>query len=129
MDIITQIAIFYSEIIRLIDEKKKITIEDLENASDSDNIVDYIKTKFGFQNIDSKPENQNLLKEMLENSYISENEAHKYQVSDNGLVYLAAILFNTIRERCFDYKWNYEATLEKLYNIQKKHPELFSDEG
>ena len=71
-DLLFQISTFQSEIVRLLDEGKIISIEKLENISDSNDIVDYIDNTFGFKNINSKPENQDLLKAKLNEKYISE---------------------------------------------------------
>ena len=106
MDYITQLDIFYSEIMCLIDEGNQIPIEELEKICTENNIIDYIGTKFGFKNVRSLPQNQNLLKEKLNNLCISENDVHKRQISKNGLVYLAVYLFDILRGEYFNCKWD-----------------------
>lgn len=110
-DLLFQISTFQSEIVRLLDEGKTISIEEFENISDSNDIVDYIGNTFGFKNINSKPENQDLLKAKLNETYISEGEAQKRAITNNGLVYLMDILFGIILNEAYDYKWNYEEGL------------------
>lgn len=134
MDYITQLDIFYSEIMRLIDEGNQIPIEELEKICTENNIIDYIGTKFGFKDVRSLPQNQNLLKEKLNNLCISENDVHKRQISKNGLVYLAVYLFDILREEYFDCKWNIQIwrglTIEKKRTIlEDKLYELVTVDG
>lgn len=106
MDGITQVAIFYSEIMRLIDQGETISIDELEVQYDKNNIVDYIGKEFGFKNANSIPENQNELKEKIQTQYISKQSAENQCITNNGLVYLATILFEIVRKEYFDNRWN-----------------------
>lgn len=107
-NLLFQISTFQSEIAILLDKGTKISIEEFENINDSSDIVDYIGNTFGFKNINSTPENQDLLKAKLKETYISESEARKKTITNNGLVYLMDILFQIILNEAYDYKWNYE---------------------
>lgn len=107
-NLLFQISTFQSEIAILLDEGKKISIEEFENINASSDIVDYIGNTFGFKNINSTPENQDLLKATLKETYISESETGKKTITNNGLVYLMDILFQIILNEAYDYKWNYE---------------------
>lgn len=107
-DLLFQVSIFQSEIAILLDQGKTISIEQLEAIHDSNDIVDYIGKQFGFQNINSTQNNQNLLKATLKEVYISEGEAKKHSLNNNGLVYLMHILFDIVLQKAYDYKWNSE---------------------
>ena len=112
MDIFSQINFFRLEIMYLLDQGKFISVEELENISDNGDIVEYIGKKYGFKNINSTPENQRLLKERLKDYYISEGDAKKYCIENNGFVYLLHILFELIINDAYDYKLNYEEISE-----------------
>lgn len=109
-DIAFEIEVFKSEIIFLLDQGKSISVEEIENISDNEDIVEYIGKKYGFRNINSTPENQKLLKAKLKGIYISEQKARDNGIKNNGLVYLLDILFemmNTERYELYEQLMSY----------------------
>ncbi len=113
MDILSQINFFGLEIMHLLDQGKSMSVEEFEAISDNEDIVEYIGRTYGFKNLNSTPDNQRLLKERLKEIYISEGEARKSNIENNGLVYLLSILFDMAIRDAYDYKWNYEDLLEE----------------
>lgn len=112
MDIFSQINFFRLEIMYLLDQGKSISVEELENISDNGDIVEYIGKTYGFKYRDSIPDNLRLLRKRLKDYYISEEDARKYCIENNGFVYLLHILFELIIHDAYDYKWNYEEISE-----------------
>lgn len=112
MDIFSQINFFRLEILYLLDQGKVISVKELENISDNGDIVEYIGETYGFKYQESTPDNQRLLKEKLKDYYISEGDARKYCIENNGFVYLLHILFELLINDAYDYKWNYEELLK-----------------
>lgn len=101
-DIAFEIEVFKSEIIILLDQGESISVEELENISDKEDIVEYIGKKYGFKNINSTPENQKLLKAKLKDIYISEQKARDSGIENNGLIYLLDILFEMMNTERFE---------------------------
>lgn len=108
MDIFSQINFFRLEIMYLLDQGKLISIEELEKISDEGDIVEYIGKTYGFKYRESIPDNQCLLRERLKEFYISEGDARKYCIENNGFVYLLHILFELLINDAYDYKWSYK---------------------
>lgn len=105
-NILTQAQYLFSEVIVLLDEGKSITIEEFEEKMDNGTIIEFIGEKYGFKNLNSTPENQNIIKQELSALYVSENEAQKKCISNNGFVYLLSCLFEIVQSEAFDYKMN-----------------------
>lgn len=97
-----EIGVFKSEILFLLDQGKSISVEELENISDNEDIVEYIGKEYGFRNVNSTPENQKLLKAKLKDIYISEQKARDNGIENNGLIYLFDILFEMLSIERFE---------------------------
>ncbi len=108
-DLIFQVHLFASEILILIDQGKCISLTEFEQIMDEKRIVQYIEEEYGFKNRNSTPENQKLVQQYLnETVYVSENEAYKIGIENNGFVYLLSVLMDFLERTAYDYKWNYE---------------------
>ncbi len=112
-NIISQATCLISEILILIDQGEKVSIQKFEEEMDNGTIIEFIKENYGFKNINSIDSNQNLIKERLKEQFVSESKAKEKYITNNGLVYLVDCLVGIIENEAFDYKWNYEELIDK----------------
>lgn len=108
MNEISQIQFFVTELLSITDRGEMISIHQLEELADEHKIVEYIRDNFGLKNPEFTPENQLAIKKLVDNIYISEQDAQKYIIHNNGLTYLIAKLVERLGGIAYDYKWNFE---------------------
>lgn len=85
---------FMKEILFLLDKNNTESISDIEKQFDKHNIVQYVFSKYGFKNVyitkDDIPAVQGFLDGI--DICVSEEDAHKRGIINNGLVYLVYII-------------------------------------
>lgn len=79
------------ELCHMLDEGKSISLQETEN--NWDNIIEYIKEKYGFCGVHSKGVNWSMVQEQLSNQGMSKTTAKDSGVDRNGLVYLLWVIW------------------------------------
>lgn len=108
MNEISQVQFFIAELLGMIDRGERISIQQLEKLADEHNIINYIRGTFGFKNSEFTSEIQSAVSILIDDLYISEQDAQKYMISNNGLAYLAAKFVESLSLIAFDNKCNFE---------------------
>ena len=105
-----RIGIFAQEIVHLISYSKKEKVRDIEEHFDSNNLVEYLYTKYksDFSNsFDGKnPENEAINAYFNQYAgYIVGNEDRKYGIKneDDGLLLILALIFEKVKDECHNW--------------------------
>lgn len=94
--------LFLTEILKIIDEGETATIPDIIEAYDN-NILEYFNSVHGFSNINSDMNEYQLILPILNEQYVSENEAMHRGINNNGLVYLAHVVLEAFEYYTREY--------------------------
>lgn len=87
---------FLNEILCQLDKGKSISILEVVDAFDNENIGEFYDQNIGFKNNNSSVEELKFVSDYILQSYVSENEAYKRGLDKNGLTYLANIILESL---------------------------------
>jgi hypothetical protein len=100
-----QLNYFAGELLRMIDEGQTVSIEDVCDNIEKGTIVQFIKTRCGFKNLNVTVESVKGVNDILKNKYVSDNEAQNMGIN-NGLVYIMRLIIDDLNGLLYDMKWN-----------------------
>lgn len=101
-----QLCLFANELLRMIDERQEISIEEVCNNIEKGTIVQFIKTKCGFKNLDVTVDSVKAVNDILKNKYVSDNKARNMGINNNGLVYITRLIIDDLNGLLYDMKFN-----------------------
>jgi hypothetical protein len=99
-----QLNYFAGELLRMIDEGQTVSIEDVCDNIEKGTIVQFIKTRCGFKNLNVTVESVKGVNDILKNKYVSDNEAQNMGIN-NGLVYIMRLIIDDLNGLLYDMKW------------------------
>lgn len=86
----------------MIDEGQIVSIEEVCDNIGKGTIVQFIKTRCGFKNLNVTVESVN---DVLKNKYVSDNEAQNMGLN-NGLVYITRLIIDDLNGLLHNMKFN-----------------------
>ncbi len=98
-----QIQYFSSEVLNMLDSGATLSIEDFVQKMEDGTIVEYVHDNCPHKNYNFVPSEATLLKDALQDIYVSENEAYKKCLENNGLLYLVDCLMELLQRELFLY--------------------------
>lgn len=101
-----QLNYFAGELLRMIDEGQTVSIEEVCDNIENGTIVQFIKTRCGFKNLNVTVESVKRVNDVLKNKYVSDNEARNMGISSNGLIYITRLIIDDLNELLYDMKFN-----------------------
>lgn len=101
-----QLGLFASELLRMIDEKQCVSIQEVCDNIESGTIVQFIKTKCGFKNLNVTVDSVKGVNDILKNMYVSDKEAQNMGISNNGLVYITRLIIDDLNRLLYNMKFN-----------------------
>ena len=101
-----QLNYFAGELLRMIDEGQTVSIEEVCDNIEKGTIVQFIKTKCGFKNLNVTVESVNKVNDVLKNIYVSDNEARNMGINNNGLVYITRLIIDDLNGLIYDMEFN-----------------------
>ncbi len=104
--VFAQMNMFVGELMRMIDEGQNLSVEDVCDHIEAGDIVEYVKTMCGFKNINVSVDNVKATNDVLKNFYVSENEARKVGIENNGLIYLLWLINEDTNRLLYNMKFN-----------------------
>ena len=104
--VFAQMNMFGGELMRMIDEGQKLSVEEVCDHIENGDIVEYVKAKCGFKNINVTVEGIKAVNAVLKNIYVSENEARKVGIENNGLIYLLWLINDDTNRLLYNMKFN-----------------------
>ena len=88
------------------DEKQEISIEDVCNYIENGTIVQFIKTKCGFKNINVTVDSVKDVNYILQNKDVSVNKAQNMGINNNGLAYITGLIIEDLNGLLYDMELN-----------------------
>lgn len=116
LPIFGQLSLFAGELLRMIDEGQTVPIYEVCDSIENGVIVQYVKTKCGFKNLNVTVESVNKVNDILKDKYVSDREAQTMGINNNGLVYISKLIVDDLTKLLYDMRFN---------NVD---PELFRDD-
>ena len=104
--VFAQMSLFAGELMRMIDEGQKLSVEEVCEHVGNGDIVEFIKTACGFKNINVSVDNVKSANDVLKNKYVSENEAKKVGIENNGLIYLLWLISDDTNRLLYNMNFN-----------------------
>lgn len=121
IDEITQLNYMINELLFMVQEKKNLSVEKLEELSDQHEIFSYLKQTYGFKMQCTNTEDMSAVQHFLDYEvYISQRDAEDKKLENNGLLYLIRLLTDKLQNIAYDYKFNLIDALEELSACKKK---------
>ena len=102
----SQLSMFACEVLRIVDEGQVISIEAVCDNIEQGTIVEFVKTQFGFKNINVTPDTIPDVNSVLKEKYVSENEARNRGISNSGLIFLAHLIIEDLTSLLYNLKFN-----------------------
>ena len=110
------VNVYIHELLRLIDEGHNISIEEVCRHIDNGDICRFLQVKFGYKNLNINKEMEENLEILLMEKYVSDNEAAKWAITKNGLLYIVEILVSDLIGCMYNIKNNMNLKLESYRN-------------
>lgn len=92
-----QIQYFSSEVLSMLDIGAVLSVEDFVQKMEDGTIVEYVHDNCPHKNYNFVISEATLLKDALQNIYVSENEAYNKCIEANGLLYLVDCLMELLQ--------------------------------
>lgn len=90
----------------MIDEGQTVSIGEVCDNIEKGTIVQFIKTRCGFKNLNVTVESVKRVNDVLGNKYVSDNEARNEGLNNNGLVYIIILIIDDLDRLLYDMKFN-----------------------
>lgn len=104
--IFNQLSLFANELLRMIDEGQTASIVEVCDNIEQGTITEFIDTNYSFKSLHVTLERIADVNKVLKGKYVSEDEAHKYGINNNGLVFLMLLIVGDLKKLFYDMKFN-----------------------
>ena len=104
--IFAQLGFFAGELLRMIDEGQMISIDEVCDNIENGTIVEFIKTRCGFKNLNVTVESVRDVNLILKEKCVGEREARNCGLNNNGLIYIVRLIIDDLTGLLYDIKFN-----------------------
>lgn len=104
--IFAQLGLFAGELLRMVDEGQTISIDEVCDNIENGTIVEFIKTRCGFKNLNVTIDSVRAVNLILKEKCVGEHEARNYGLNNNGLIYIARLIIDDLTGLLYDIKFN-----------------------